>query len=59
MKINPYDENAFNLDNPRGTVSFLIGLTPVTLPATPSDQFDIEISDGVIQFEKKSDRLKI
>ena len=59
MKINPYDENAFNLDNPRGTVSFLIGLTPVTLPTTPSDQFDIEISDGVIQFEKKSDRLKI
>jgi hypothetical protein len=59
MKINPYDENAFKLDNPRGAVSFMIGLTPLTLPTTPSDQFDIEIGDGAIQFEKKSDRLKI
>lgn len=59
MKINPYDEKAFKLDNPRGTVSFIIGLTPVTLPTTPSDQFDIEIGVGAIQFEKKSDRLNI
>ena len=57
MKINPYDENASKLDNSQGTVSFIIGLTPVTLPTTPSDQFDIEISHDAIQFEKKSDRL--
>ena len=42
-----------------GTVSFIIGLTPVTLPTTPSDQFDIEISYDAILFEKKSDRLNI
>lgn len=36
------------------TVLYIIGLTPVQLPAVPSDQFDVEISDGAIQFEKKS-----
>jgi hypothetical protein len=34
------------------TVLYIVGLPPVELPSTPSDQFDIEISDGAIQFEK-------
>jgi hypothetical protein len=28
MKINPYDENAFKLDHPRGTVSLDYLLSP-------------------------------
>jgi hypothetical protein len=35
------------------TVLYIVGLPPVQLPATPSDQFDVEISDGAIQFEKQ------
>lgn len=34
------------------TVLYTVGLPPVQMPAIPSDQFDIEISDGAIQFEK-------
>jgi hypothetical protein len=35
------------------TVLYVIGLPPVQLPAVPSENFDVEISDGAIQFEKK------
>jgi hypothetical protein len=34
-------------------VLYVIGLPPVQLPAVPSENFDVEISDGAIQFEKK------
>jgi hypothetical protein len=34
------------------TVLYIVGLPPIQLPSTPSDQFDIDISDGGIQFEK-------
>jgi hypothetical protein len=33
------------------TVLYIVGLPPVQLPSTPSDQFDIIESDGGIQFE--------
>jgi hypothetical protein len=33
------------------TVLYIIGLPPVQLPITPSDQFDVIESDGAIQFE--------
>jgi hypothetical protein len=32
-------------------VLYIIGLPPVQLPITPSDQFDVIESDGAIQFE--------
>ena len=32
-------------------VLYIVGLPPVVLPATPSDQFDTVISDGGIEFE--------
>jgi hypothetical protein len=32
-------------------VLFVVGLPPVRLPSTPSDQFDVVESDGAIQFE--------
>jgi hypothetical protein len=35
-------------------VLYIVGLPPVQLPATPSDQFDIVTSDGGIEFEKKN-----
>jgi hypothetical protein len=35
------------------TVLYVIGLPPVQLPAVPSENFDVEVSDGAIQFEKK------
>ena len=41
------------------TVLYTVGLPSVQVPAIPSDQFDIEISDGAIQFEspaRPSDR---
>jgi hypothetical protein len=34
------------------TVLYIVGLPPIQLPSTPSDQFDIDVSDGGIQFEK-------
>jgi hypothetical protein len=37
------------------TVLYIVGLPPIQLPAVPSDQFDIEISDGAIQFENTKD----
>jgi ligand-binding sensor domain-containing protein len=33
------------------TVLYIIGLPPVQLPITPSDQFDVIERDGAIQFE--------
>jgi hypothetical protein len=33
-------------------VFYIVGLPPVQLPSTPSDQFDTVESDGAIQFEK-------
>jgi hypothetical protein len=41
------------VDATEETVLYTVGLPPVQVPAIPSDQFDIEISDGAIQFEKK------
>ena len=35
-------------------VLYIVGLPPVQLPAVPSDQFDVAMSDGGIQFEKKN-----
>jgi hypothetical protein len=32
-------------------VLYIVGLPPVQLPAVPSDQFDIAMSDGAIEFE--------
>jgi hypothetical protein len=40
------------IDATEETVLYVIGLPPVRLPSTPSDQFDIDVSDGAIQFEK-------
>jgi hypothetical protein len=40
------------LDAAEETVLYIIGLPPIQLPSTPSDQFDIDVSDGAIQFEK-------
>jgi hypothetical protein len=40
------------LDATEETVLYIVGLPPIPLPATPSDQFDIDVSDGGIQFEK-------
>jgi hypothetical protein len=37
-------------------VLFIVGLPPVRLPATPSDQFDIVTSDGGIEFENPRKR---
>jgi hypothetical protein len=34
------------------TVFYIVGLPLIELPSTPSDQFDIDVSDGGIQFEK-------
>jgi hypothetical protein len=55
MKINPYDENAFKLDHPRGRVSsnyLLMGGEPEKL-----ENFRYIL--GRQQFEKKSDRVSI
>jgi hypothetical protein len=35
------------------TVLYCVGLPPIQLPRTPSDQFDIVKSDGGIQFENR------
>jgi len=35
-------------------VLYIVGLPPVQLPSTPSDQFDLIESDGAIQFENPS-----
>jgi hypothetical protein len=34
-------------------VLYIVGLPPVQLPSTPSEQFDIVTSDGAIQFENR------
>jgi hypothetical protein len=52
VQVEPGEE--LRLDADEETVMYIVGLTPVRLPSTPSDQFDIEISDGAIQFEKKA-----
>jgi hypothetical protein len=35
-------------------VLYIVGVPPVQLPAVPSDQFDVAMSDGAIQFEKRN-----
>jgi len=37
------------------TEFYIIGLPGIQLPATESDQFDVEVSDGAIQFEKRTE----
>jgi hypothetical protein len=37
------------------TVLYLVGLPPIQLPSTPSEQFDVVESQGAIQFENPKD----
>jgi hypothetical protein len=41
------------VDATEETVLYIVGLPPIQRPSVPSDQFDIDVSDGAIQFEKK------
>jgi hypothetical protein len=50
IQVEPGEK--LRVDATEEMVLYIVGLPPVQLPATPSDQFDIEISDGAIQFEK-------
>lgn len=51
VQVEPGETLAFSADEE--TVLYDIGLPPVVLPDAPSENFDVEISDGAIQFEKK------
>jgi hypothetical protein len=51
IQVEPGEE--LKVDAAEETVLYVIGLPPVELPAVPSENFDVEISDGAIQFEKK------
>jgi hypothetical protein len=51
IQVEPGEQ--LRLDADEETVLYIVGLPPVHLPSTPSDQFDVEISDGAIQFEKR------
>jgi hypothetical protein len=44
---------ALRVDAAEETILYVIGLTPVQVPDVPSENFDVEVSDGAIQFEKK------
>jgi hypothetical protein len=50
IQVEPGEK--LQIDAAEETVLYIVGLPPVQLPAIPSDQFDVEISDGAIQFEK-------
>lgn len=51
IQVEPGETLSFAADDE--TVLYDVGLPPVELPAIPSENFDVEISDGAIQFEKK------
>jgi hypothetical protein len=51
IQVEPGEE--LKIEAAEETVLYIIGLPPVQLPAVPSENFDVEINDGAIQFEKK------
>ena len=40
-------------------VLYIVGLPPIRLPEVPSDQFDVAISDGAIEFENPRKRAAV
>ncbi|HEX3785854.1 MAG TPA: hypothetical protein VHX38_39900 [Pseudonocardiaceae bacterium] len=54
LQVEPGE--TLTVDASEEMVLYIVGLPPVQLPEVPSDQFDIAVSDGAIEFENPRKR---
>lgn len=51
--IQVEEHEQLEVDAAEDTVLYIVGLPRIQLPSAPSDQFDVDVSDGGIQFEER------
>jgi hypothetical protein len=54
LQVEP--EDTLHVEASADMVLYVVGLPPIQLPESPSDQFDFVMSDGAIEFEKPHKR---